>query len=94
MAESVFAEAERIIIGPRRDAYGDPRKSFDTIGIGFDAIWSLVHHSEGQKLTPSRAVVLSMIWLKMCREMNAHDRDNIVDIIGYAGLLQELSDPR
>lgn len=32
-----------------------------------------------------------MIALKMAREMNKSKRDNLVDIAGYAGVLEKLS---
>jgi hypothetical protein len=35
-------------------------------------------------------VAQCMIGLKLVREANSHHRDNVVDIIGYAGLIEEI----
>ncbi len=29
---------------------------------------------------------MAMVWLKVCREAHKHQRDNLVDIAGYASL--------
>lgn len=85
-AHALFAEAERTISGPRRDAYGDATASFERVA----ASWSQI---VGKTLTASQ-VALMMIAFKVCREANAHKHDNVVDICGYAGLLAELEAAR
>ena len=82
MSESVNQEAERIINGPRRDAYGPVEKSFENIATG----WSLII---GQPVT-SKQVALCMIWLKVQRHTQGKGRDDLVDICGYAGLAEKL----
>lgn len=81
-APSILTEAEAIINGPRRDAYGPVEESFGKIAEG----WSVVF---GVKVTP-RQVAHAMIWLKVCRDLNKSGRDNLVDIAGYAGLAGRL----
>lgn len=76
--ENILATADRIIHGPRREAYGPPEKSFDTLA----SMWSVI---TGHEISPAD-VTLMMIALKLCREMNNHQRDNMVDICGYAAL--------
>lgn len=80
--ESVLAEAERIINGDRLDDYGDARESFDKIA----ALWSPVLGIE----VSSEQVALCMIQLKVARFVNGQQRDSVVDICGYAGLLEQL----
>ena len=81
-SESILAEAQRIIDGPRRESYGDARSSFERIAM----IWSVV-----LKVPVSeREVALCMIGLKLCREANMPNRDNLVDICGYAALTAKL----
>jgi len=83
--ETVLEEAQRLIYGDRARAYGKARPSFNAIATG----WSTI---VGGKVTAEQ-VVLMMIWLKMVREFNgAGQRDNIVDIAGYAGCYQKLLD--
>jgi Domain of unknown function (DUF6378) len=83
--ESVNQEAHRIIHGPRRNTAGHPRDNFARVAAG----WSVIL---GTELT-SKQVALCMIWHKVCREVNAEDRDNIVDIAGYAGTYEMLDSP-
>ena len=80
---TVAHEAIEIVHGPRREAYGHPSKNFSDIAAGFSVIF-------GVEVTPQQ-VALANIWTKICRETNAHKRDNIVDIIGYA-LTHEMLD--
>ena len=72
------------IISERRVAYGDPATSMATVA----ARWSV---TLGRSVTPAE-VMLCMIDLKLARL--AHDpthRDSVVDVIGYAALLPEVT---
>ncbi len=72
------------VVMKRNDAYGDPAASLSAIA----ARWSL---TLGQTITPTQ-VALCMIDLKLARL--AHDpkqRDSIIDVIGYAALLPEVT---
>lgn len=80
--ESILQEAERLINGDRADAYGDAKESFENVAKG----WSVIF---GKEVT-GRQVGLAMTWLKMCRENNNHKRDNLVDLAGYAALIEKL----
>lgn len=79
---SILAEADTIINGPRRDAYGDVRQSFTAVAH----TWSdILKHP----VTPQQ-VALCMIALKLHREANKPSRDNRVDVCGYTALLDRL----
>jgi hypothetical protein len=72
------------IIAERRAAYGDPAVSMSMVA----ARWSV---TLGHPVTPAE-VMLCMIDLKLARL--AHDpthRDSLVDVIGYAALLPEVT---
>ena len=72
------------IIADRRATYGDPATSMTAIA----ARWSV---TLGHPVSPAE-VMLCMIDLKLARL--AHDpthRDSIVDVIGYAALLPEVT---
>lgn len=74
----VLEEAMCLIHGDRRDSYGDPLHSFTKIA----QMWSVIfntHVSPGQ-------VTLAMVAFKVCREVNKHSADNLIDIAGYAAL--------
>lgn len=80
---SVLQEAEQVINGPRRESYGDAKESFQKIAD----VWSIALKT---KVTPEQ-VALCMIGLKFCREANKPHRDNLVDLAGYAALLEKIS---
>lgn len=78
MPETVLAEADRIIHGDRRATYGGVQESFTRIAL----IWGAIL---GQPVTATQ-VALCMVGLKLIREANKTQRDNLVDVAGYAGL--------
>jgi hypothetical protein len=79
---SILQEAEQIINGDRREAYGPVEESFKRIARGWEVIF-------GGPVSP-RQVAHAMIWLKVCRDGNKPQRDCLVDIAGYAGLAEKL----
>lgn len=70
-----------MINGPRRDSYGDANESFGRVA----AVWSAILK---HPVTPAQ-VALCMAGLKLCREANAHHRDNLVDLCGYVALIEK-----
>lgn len=82
--QSILEEAQQIISGPRRESYGPVEQSFQEIAD----IWTAV---SGAQISPSQ-VALMMIGLKLQRESNKHQRDNLVDIVGYTLLLEQLEE--
>ena len=82
-AEQLLEHAADVVARRRRD-YGGPVELFEAV----DARWSL---TLGTKVS-SAHVVLCLIDLKLARL--AHDPkhlDSIVNVAGYAGILQEVS---
>jgi len=80
--KSVLDEAKSIIHGKRRDDYGPATESFNRIAI----MWGQIL---GMEIKP-REVALCMVALKICRDVNKPQRDNLVDVIGYASLAEML----
>jgi hypothetical protein len=80
--KTITQEANEIINGPRREAYGDARESFAAIAD----VWGRVL----KRPVTAREVALCMIGLKLLRESNRHGRDNLVDICGYAELAEKV----
>jgi len=81
---TAILEQAAAVIADRRVTYGDPAASMATVA----ARWSV---TLGHPVTPAE-VMLCMIDLKLARL--AHDpahRDSIVDVIGYAALLPEVT---
>jgi hypothetical protein len=84
--ETVLYEAQRLITNDRNKAYDHPLDNFARIARG----WSVIFNSE----VTEEQVALAMTWVKICREVHQHSRDNIVDGAGYLGTLQMVIDER
>ena len=73
--ETILGEADRLVNGPRQEAYGRPLLSFRRTA----QIWSAILDKE---VTPQQ-VALCMVGLKLLREANNPSRDSRVDGAGY-----------
>lgn len=80
--KSVAAAAFYAIHGEKREAYGPVTESFENIA-------TVASIGTGKEITVTD-VAMIMIALKYCREANKHDRDNLLDLCGYADLKQQL----
>lgn len=79
----IVEEAKRVL-DDRRATYGDPAASMATVA----ARWSV---TLGRPVTPAE-VMLCMIDLKLARlAYDPRHHDSIVDVIGYAALLPEVT---
>jgi hypothetical protein len=81
--ESVLQEADRITDSQRRDKYGPPAVDFAKVQGMAKALWGRGPENEAEHS-------LYMVFVKLAREQHAHQRDNIVDAIGYLKLYHEL----
>lgn len=72
------------IVDARGRMYGHPRENFKNIAAG----WSVIL---GTEVTPQQ-VALCNVWQKVAREVNKHDMDNLLDIIGYTVTLDMLEE--
>ena len=71
-----------IITKKRQAKYGSPVNN-----LGLTAkLWSA---TLGIEVTPKQ-VALCMVQLKIAREVHLHDRDNIIDAIGYLSTIDSL----
>ena len=87
---SVLVDAMRIQTDdspdrPHKD--GGSVKPFDTIAEFWD---TYVHASDGR--IEGKDVAMMMVLFKVAREAYAHNRDNLVDIAGYAHCAQKMVD--
>lgn len=81
---AVLDEAKALICGDRRTDYGEAMESFTRIAEAWQLIFKV-------KITPQQ-VALAMVMFKVCREVNTHKHDNLVDICGYAALADYLNE--
>ena len=81
-AEDILAEAQRIVCGARRAAYGTPEDNFKRIAD----LWNTyLKQRRAQGDITTGDVALMMVLMKIARlaESPAH-RDSVVDMAGYA----------
>lgn len=80
--KSILKEAEGIRQGSRNSDYGDAVENFKRIAQMASII-------TGTELTPKQCVAVH-IATKLSREAYRHKRDNLVDLCGYADIMQEV----
>lgn len=68
-------EALKIVQGARREKYDKPERNFERIALAWQAITDRAYTAS--------EVALMFVALKLVRESHAHQRDNLVDGIGY-----------
>jgi hypothetical protein len=81
--KNILDEAYLLVTGDRQAAYDHPSKNFARIA----ALWSPIF---GVEVTPAQ-VALAMIQVKVARELHAHKKDNITDLVGYALTLEAVT---
>jgi hypothetical protein len=79
---SITDEAKEIVLGARRQDYGDIQESFQRIA----GMWSAYL----DKHIDSLDVAKMMILLKVSRAKNNNHRDSFVDIVGYVECAEQL----
>lgn len=82
--QSILDEAKTIVEGSRLSDYGDPVESFERIA----KIASMI---TGKDLSPKECCAVLMA-VKMVREGYRHKRDNLVDLCGYAHIMNEINE--
>ena len=92
--KSVLQEAEEIIYGDREKTYGHPSKNLQAIADMWTAyVNSATHGALGELEFSAQDVAVMMILLKAARLANDMDhRDSVVDICGYAALIERCSE--
>lgn len=83
-SKSILSEAESILGGDRQNDYADPVKNFDSIA-------KLASILNGRDMTDIECCNV-LIAVKLIRERHKHKRDNLVDLCGYAEILNRLED--
>ena len=79
----ILDEAKRLTEVDRQNQYGNPKNVYAVVA----RLWTAYLEREGSRALRSKDVAMMMILLKVGREMGHHQRDNIVDIAGYANVL-------
>lgn len=82
--KTILDEAKAIIKGNRQSDYGDPVESFDKIAKTASMI-------AGEDFSPKECCAVLMA-VKIVRESFKHKRDNLVDLCGYAHIMNEINE--
>lgn len=82
--QSILDEAKTIVEGSRQSDYGDPVESFNRIAKTASMI-------AGRDLSPNECCAVLMA-VKLVRESFAHKRDNLIDLCGYAYIMNEIKE--
>mgnify|MGYP001096132842 CR=1 FL=1 len=83
--KSVLEEARTIIYGDREKTYGHPSKNLKAIA----SMWDAYLKSVGDRELDAQDVCVMMVLLKGARLANdPSHRDSVVDICGYAALIE------
>jgi hypothetical protein len=86
---NVLEEAQKIIYGDREKTYGKPSKNLETIA----QMWNAYITARGEKVLNAKDVAVMMVLLKAARLANDQShRDSVVDICGYAALIERCDD--
>lgn len=87
MAEmNVLKEANAIIYGDREKTYGHPSKNLKTIAVMWNAY---LNAKKDEEEINAKDVAALMMLVKVARFANdPSHRDNLVDICGYAALVE------
>ena len=83
---NVLFEAEKLTSGEREQQYGHPYDNWEDIAVG----WSTL---VGAEITAETACLM-MVWVKLCREVQKPQLDNLIDGAGYLRLVQRIKDER
>lgn len=100
--KSVLKEAEDIIYGDREKTYGHPSKNLKTIAQMWtsyiNSASGTLYNKEGNDITleiEAKDVAILMMLVKVARFANdPTHRDNLVDICGYAALVERCDEAR
>ena len=82
--KSILSEAEEIVNGSRHSDYGDAKESFSRVA-------TIASVMTGKELAPEDCCAVLMA-VKLVRESFKHKRDNLVDMCGYAELMNRLKE--
>lgn len=81
-SKSILEEASKIIEGARQADYSDPVENFERIA----KIASVLNSREETPVSCCNVLIA----VKLAREAFRHKRDNLVDLAGYAEILNRM----
>jgi len=91
---SILIEAEEIVNGARATDYGSAIKSFNKVALIANSMLDSqeIELLESTGELNATVVCKIMMAVKLTRQSHNHKRDNLVDLCGYAELLNRLEE--
>ena len=83
--QSILDEAKAIVEGSRQSDYGDAANNFERIAAIVNSVYPELNIT-------SQQCCMVMIAVKLIREGYRHKRDNLVDLCGYAHIMNEINE--
>ena len=90
---NILQEADKITGGARRESYGDPDKSLTVLANAWNNYLQMRGLIPPGLSLQKTDVAMLMVILKVYRNASKSQRDNLVDIAGYARVA-EMADPK
>ena len=90
--EKLTGGALELINGERQGQYGNPEDSFADIAVAW-TIFLQRRYNTTLFVAPSDVAAM-MALLKLMRECHQHKRDNLLDAVGYLGLMDDMMGAR
>jgi hypothetical protein len=92
---TILKEAHSIIYGDREKTYGHPSKNLNTIAVMWNAYLAAKPVPSGTFELDAKDVAALMMLVKVARFANdPTHRDNLVDICGYAALIERCDETK
>ena len=92
-SKSILIEAENIVNGERAKDYGDAVKQFDKVADIATIMLNEEERSHMKRGCLSATICVKVLMaVKICRESNSHKVDNLVDLCGYAEILNRIEE--
>jgi hypothetical protein len=82
--KTILEEADGLVSGDRQQDYGHPRDDYGRVANMVSELWK---RKLREPITPEDCI-LFMLCVKLSRLSNAYKRDSVVDIAGYARVLE------
>lgn len=79
-------EAKKLVYGDRNKQYGNPLKDYTRVSQVWTGLLS-AKLKDGVVIEPREAIMM-MVALKLCRNMEKHKDDNVIDAHGYLEVLE------
>lgn len=90
MSETVLQEAQRIVEGARQKDYGTPMENWSATA----AIWNVILKKKLTEPLTAEEAAMCMVGVKLARLANGITRDSLVDLPGYARVIEMIIEER